>query len=66
MEDKTVYRCEFVFQGDNRVVRSEDGICVFKDGFWVDGDYKFTQSNNCRYWIPPSQISYIAKDSIAI
>jgi hypothetical protein len=64
MKRKTVYRCEFLFKGEVHSVRSEEGIAAFKDGFWITADLKYTKGSDCRYWIPPTVIEYVAKDSV--
>ncbi len=61
---KITYRCEFEFVGELKVVYSEDGLADFRDGFWVDATFKFTRGSNCKFWIPPSRLLYIAKDTI--
>ena len=59
---KILYRCEYTFKDKMRVAYSRDGIAVFKDGFWINEAYQFTTADDCRYWIPPNAIQYIAKD----
>ncbi len=63
---KIRYRCEFKF---NKVmgimyVTSDRGIGAYRDGFWINEDYKLTVGIDAKYWIPPSQIEHIAKDLV--
>ena len=60
------YRCEFKieaypFLGMGYTCYSDGGIADFKDGFWVNDKFEFTKSSDCKYWVPPGKISYIAK-----
>lgn len=63
-EMKTRYRCEFSMHGISRHV-SADSLAELKDGFWITAQYGYTTGIKARYWIPPSQIFYIAKDQEA-
>lgn len=51
----TMYRCEYMFRGNNHYATSPSGLADFKDGFWVDVNMKFTKGSDCRYWIPPER-----------
>ena len=70
----STYRCQFRLKGQVLSVVSEAGLVTFKDGFWLDGDYKLVKyptgvedaSFVCRYWIPPGKIDFIAIDRIKI
>lgn len=66
MTTKIVYRCEFDFKGAQRTVRSDRGIETFKDGFWVDDHFRLTTGSDCRFWVPPHCILYIARDIVVI
>jgi len=35
-----------------------DNLADLKDGFWINGLFKFTTSD-MRHWIPPHKIDYI-------
>lgn len=59
----TRYRCEFTFHNDDRYVCA-DSLAELKDGFWITAEYGYTKGDKARYWIPPSAISYIAKDQV--
>ena len=61
---KTIYRCEFKFEREIRAVRSKNSIADFEDGFWINDNLKFTKGPDCKFWIPPSQILYVSKDSV--
>ena len=41
-----------------------DSIYDFKDGFWIDGEGKFTKGSDCKYWIPPARIYYIERREV--
>lgn len=58
-----MYRCEFIFKGKSFHASSPDGIHEFINGFWIDADCHFTKTGDCKYWIPPNAINYIAKDT---
>ena len=60
-----VYRCEYRWKGCyifNAI--SKEGIQDFKDGFWINSDCKFTKSDDRKFWIPPTNILYIAIDQL--
>lgn len=62
---KTTYRCHFQLKArlhTKNYVYSEEGIGAFKDGFWINRDLQLTKSDDCMFWIPPSQIEYIYKE----
>jgi hypothetical protein len=31
----------------------------FKDGFWVDADFKYSYDNDRKYWIPPHAVKFV-------
>ena len=53
----------------NSILRFVDipSIAYAESGFWIDGDYEFiyiteiSAEENCKYWIPPSQIRYVER-----
>ena len=61
--NKTHYRCEFRWKSGVAYVHSDEGIAAFKDGFWLDAFFNYTKGGKCCYWIPPSQILYIQKET---
>ena len=68
------YRCEFKFKGQKLSVVSDLGMKVFREGFWLNDDYKLIEypysteapSFVCKYWIPPSQILFVAIDRVKV
>lgn len=58
----TGYRCEFWFHGINHYVRA-GSLADLKDGFWIDADLHFTKGSGAAFWIPPSQIIYVQKET---
>lgn len=55
------YVCAFRFNLMERKTRAEC-IAYFKEGFWINEEYQITLGDDCKFWIPPSQISYIEKE----
>jgi|WetSurMetagenome_2_1015567.scaffolds.fasta_scaffold131586_6 hypothetical protein len=58
------YRCEYIFGDVKLYATSPEGIDAFCNGFWIDANWKYTKGSDCKYWIPPHAISYIAKDHV--
>ncbi len=58
---KVVYVCEFRMDTAYMFV---EGVCLadFKEGFWIDEDYKFTKGDDCRFWMPPTSIIRVTKE----
>ena len=56
------YICAFRFDLRERYVEA-DAIQYLKEGFWINKDHKFTLGEDCKFWIPPSQIMYIKKEN---
>lgn len=59
------YRCEYIAwpampAGSAASVLVERLDQVW-DGFWVDDNFQFSNSLDCRFWIPPHQILYVEK-----
>jgi len=64
---RTMYRVEFLFNGRDyhfSVPPDVYGIEDFSGGFWVDRNFQFTKGSDCRFWVPPHAIKYIAKDRV--
>ena len=61
-DEKTIYRCYYKF-GDysNNYVEGTQGPSMFKDGFWINKDFEYTNGDDCKFWIPPAGIKYIEK-----
>jgi hypothetical protein len=58
-----LYKCLYYFRGEFAWQTSFDGIDVFKYGFWLDKNFELTKGLDAKYWIPPSAIKYIEKES---
>jgi hypothetical protein len=61
---KPEYRChlrdgKIVY--DNPEISAHRGMHAFKEGFWVDRDWKLCSASDDKYWIPPSMILMIEK-----
>lgn len=54
------YMCRFVLDY-NEMETFVPSIADIKEGFWVNGVKEFTKKEDCKYWIPPSQIMYVEK-----
>ena len=45
-------------------------IAYAESGFWIDNNYEFRYiteigaEENCKYWIPPSQIRFVEKINV--
>lgn len=62
---KTVYMCEFNM--DTAYMHVEGGsIADFKDGFWLNDEYKLTKGSDAKFWMPPSSIIRISKEKKSI
>ena len=56
----------------NSILRSVDipSIDYAESGFWIDKNYEFRYiteigaEENCKYWIPPSQVKYVEKITV--
>lgn len=59
------YVCHYDNSGDEDSICEGTSLFDFKDGFWIDGEGKFTKDPfNGVYWIPPSRIYYVEKVEI--
>jgi hypothetical protein len=58
---KIKYWCYYTFQGKREMTSSENGLQVFRDGFWINNEGDFTTGEDAKIWIPPSKIDYIVK-----
>ena len=55
-----LYECVFTMYKNRRSAISNN-MSDFTSGFWIDRGYEFTKTDDAKYWIPPSQIYFIAK-----
>lgn len=55
------YECVFDFEAKYIRVRSEKGIAVFSQGFWINAEHEYTVGEDCLWWIPPHRVLYIKK-----
>lgn len=62
-----ICRCVFIFDRDEclqlRSVRAKEGIGRFRDGFWLNRYFELASASDCKYWISPSAIQYIEKET---
>ena len=57
---KKGYLCKFEFEGQQLATDGES-LLDFKNGFWVNESFDFTNCSDAKYWIPPSKILFIVK-----
>ena len=55
------YVCNFVHDYKTIEASSDEGIGAFKDGFWINTEFKYTKGSDCVVWIPPHAILFIDK-----
>lgn len=56
------YRCYYMNKIIGKVeIVDSDKMSDLTDGFWINQDFFLTKGSDCAFWIPPSQIHYIAK-----
>jgi len=61
MSSEQLYMCSFDLGGNRRSIISTEGLCAFKDGFWLNKKYELTKGIDAKIWIPPSKIRYVIK-----
>jgi len=59
------YICHYKPIGDGPNTVMGIGLADFRDGFWLDREYKLTKNSDNVFWISPSSIHYIEKIRIS-
>ena len=56
-----IYICRFELFGAPEETIIDGGIADIADGFWIDGNLKFTKGGDNVYWIPPARVRHVVK-----
>lgn len=54
------YVCFYELDGVEQDTAAER-LDVFKEGFWINNDFDYTNGSDAKYWIPPGRIHYVTK-----
>lgn len=57
----TFFICYYTLNDQHRTAISEYGVLDFKNGFWIDKQYKLTLGFDQYIWVPPHCIEFIEK-----
>ena len=64
MKSSTIYKCVFKLK-DQKMFTYAENAFILKDGFWLDENFQYDGGwLTGKYWVPPSQILYIEKETI--